>query len=105
MLFAIFTSLDLGIWLGWFSSRFGNRDKIKERLIFGSKSAITFPVIDSELQKLTISASKFQRMGASYITKGVRYIVSSRAFELLLLKTIMDYKKSVISYEKVRLSI
>jgi hypothetical protein len=105
MLFAILTSLDVGMWLGWLTSKFGSRDTIKERLIFGSRAAVTFPIIDKELEKMTCSSTKLQREAAIYAAKGIRYLVSSRAFELLLLKIVHDNMTKSVSYQKVRLSV
>lgn len=102
-MFWIFSALEAGLWLGWLSSRFGRRERVKACLIEGTRGLTSFAVLDRRLESETKGATKKQRIAAAGISRGLRFVAHTRAFDLAVLKVVQDkYSQSV---EKVRLHL
>jgi hypothetical protein len=90
MFLPIAISVEAGVWLGWLSTKIGSRKRRQAILIEGTRASTAIPVIDAKLQRETSSASSAQRNTAAGITRGIRYLTGTRAFELAILKMIQS---------------
>ena len=87
---AVLSALEAGTWLGWFTAKFGTRDRVRESLINGTNSSRPFKLIDRQLERDTKSATKTQRKLAAGITRGIRFFAGTRACELTVLKAVQS---------------
>jgi hypothetical protein len=86
----ILAYFEAGTWFGWFAAKFGSRERVRERLINGTRAATAFPVIDKHLERETRKANNMQRKTAAGITRGIRFFAGTRACELAILKMIQS---------------
>ena len=89
--------IEAGVWIGWFGAKLTARAHRREILINGTKAVRTFWLIDRKLERETRSASSVDRKLAMGITRGLRFFVSTRAFELVVLKMGLDHKRQAMS--------
>ncbi len=91
----VLPSIELGMWLGWFTGGIGSRAHARGDLIDGTRSArcMRFGDNKSELQKR--NASKLDRRLAAGVARGARFLAGTRAFELAALKMISDGRKQL----------
>lgn len=102
MLWMVFPAFEAGTWIGWLSSRFGSGARRRERFIHGSKALVSIPIIDQQLEREVMFSSKNHRRVASGVARGIRLLVNTRAFELLLVKFFSEYRRKKLELvEKV----
>lgn len=82
--------LELGTWIGWLLARLGSRSRIRQALVMGTSAQRSFPIVDRQLERETLSASSMQRKTAAGISRGIRFFADTRACELAILKAIQE---------------
>lgn len=82
--------LELGTWIGWLFARLGSRSRIQQALISGTNGLRSFPILDQQLERETLSASSLQRKTAAGIARGIRFFAGTRACELAILKAVQE---------------
>jgi hypothetical protein len=88
LVYALF--LELGMWTGWLFIRLGSRSQIRQTLAMGTNAQRSFPIVDRQLEKKSLSASAMQRKTAAGITRGIRFVASTRICELAILRVIQE---------------
>jgi hypothetical protein len=82
--------LELGTWIGWLFARLGSRSQIQQALVMGTNAQRSFPIVDRQLERETISASSMQRKTAAGISRGIRFFAGTHACELAILKAVQE---------------
>lgn len=84
-------AFESGFWIGQVGYRRRQRAKVRARLVWGRQSSTRLPVIDEHLRKTVGTPTRAQARVASGIVHTVRWITHTRAFELIILKTVRAY--------------
>lgn len=71
---------------GQAGSRRRQRERIRERLVWGRRPAITLPLIDERLRKAAGVPTRAQTRVADGVVGAARWITHTRAFELIVLR-------------------
>ena len=83
-------AFELGFALGQVGYRRRQRDRIRERLIWGRRPATALPVIDERLRQAAGVPTRAQMRIANGIVRAVRWFTHTRAFELVVLRAIRE---------------
>jgi len=83
-------SFETGFWLGQVGYRRRQREKIRERLVWGRQPATALPIIDEKLRQAAGVPTRTQTRVANGIVAAVRWFAHTRAFELVVLRAIRD---------------
>jgi hypothetical protein len=81
-------AFESGWWFGQAGYRRRQRAQTRERLLWGRKPATPLPFVDARLRKAAGVPTKTQTRIAGLIVKLVQWAVQTRAFELLVLKSL-----------------
>ena len=84
-------AFESGFWFGQVGYRRRHREKVRERLVWGRKPAITLPIIDDRLRKAAGIPTTTQTRVATYLVTLVRWASQTRAFELVVLKAVREH--------------
>lgn len=105
----LWIGLEIGTWLGWLMSKFASRLKAKHYLIDGltaSETRQSFALVDNLLEHKTLSANNHQRKVAAGISRGLRFLVNTRACELAILASVQEkWPGAQKRVQKVRLHL
>lgn len=79
-------ALEIGLLFGQAGHGRRNRERIRERLVWGRRPATMLPVIDDRLAKMAGVPTRLQARVASGIVRAARWAAHTRAFELVILR-------------------
>ena len=85
-LFIALQSFETGFWAGQVGYRRRQRERIRERLVWGRRPATTLPIIDERLRKAAGVPTRTQTRVANGVVSTARWITHTRAFELVVLR-------------------
>lgn len=80
-------------------------NKIQSSLLFGNRKSTTMPILDAELEKRAVGATKLQRKASNFVVSAVRRIVNMKAFEHAVVATTVYYQKESKKSMPVRLRL
>jgi hypothetical protein len=84
-------AFESGFWIGQVGYRRRQRERIRERLVWGRQPATTLPIIDDRLRKAAGLPTTTQTRVANYLVTLVRWAIQTRAFELVVLKSVREH--------------
>jgi hypothetical protein len=84
-------AFEVGFWAGQAGYRRRQREKIRERLVWGRRPAIALPIIDEKLRKAAGIPTATQARVANYLVTLVRWTIQTRAFEFVVLKSVREH--------------
>lgn len=79
-------AFEIGFLFGQAGFRWRQRERIRERLLWGRRPATTLPIIDDRLRKAAGVPTRTQTRVANGIVGAARWITHTRAFELVVLR-------------------
>ena len=84
-------TFESGFWLGQVGYRRRQRAKVRARLVWGRLPSTSLPVIDEQLRKTVGSPTHAQTRVANGIVQAARWMIHTRAFELVVLKAVRGH--------------
>ena len=96
---------EFGSWFGFSLAKFGSRERNQNILINGSDSRTSIPVADAHIEKQTIGATKTQRIIARRLAQLIRAFTNTKAFELIVLQKVQEYRAPKDLDSEVRLFV
>ena len=81
-------AFESGFWLGQVGYRRRQRAKVRARLVWGRQPSTRLPVIDEHLRKTVGTPTTTQIRVANGIVHVARWLIHTRAFELVVLKAV-----------------
>ena len=76
---------EAGCWTTLLGIRGRDRSKTRQTLVYGSRAKTTLPFVDEQLRKAAGTPTKSQALVARSLSKGLRWICNTRAFEYAVL--------------------
>jgi hypothetical protein len=67
------------------------RERIRERLVWGRRPTTTLPIIDDRLRKAAGVPTRTQIRVTNYLVTLIRWATQTRAFELVVLKSVREH--------------
>jgi hypothetical protein len=83
-------AFEVGFWLGQAGYRRRQRERVRERLVWGRRPATSLPVIDARLRMAAGVPTRAQTRVANGLVMAARWMTHTRAFELVVLRVTRD---------------
>jgi hypothetical protein len=84
-------AFESGFWLGQVGYQRRQRAKVRARLVWGRQPSTRLPIIDEHLRKTVGTPTTTQTRVANGIVQAARWMIHTRAIELLVLKAVRGH--------------